>query len=49
MEAASDAEIIKFARENQYACITLDADFHSILVLEANNKLKKKIEKRNKE
>ena len=34
MERASDREIIEFARQNNRYCITLDADFHSIIAVD---------------
>jgi predicted nuclease of predicted toxin-antitoxin system len=31
MSRASDADILRFARAESRACVTLDADFHSLL------------------
>lgn len=31
MAAASDAEILAFAKQHSYAVVTLDADFHTLL------------------
>lgn len=33
MQSSPDEDIIDYARINNYICLTLDADFHSILVL----------------
>lgn len=34
MERATDRAIIDYARENNCCCITLDADFHSIIAVD---------------
>lgn len=33
MERATDSEIIDYARTNNLCCVTLDADFHSIIAV----------------
>jgi len=38
MSRASDMEILAFARLEQRVCITLDADFHTLLVVHAQQK-----------
>lgn len=36
MSKSSDIEMIKFAKENGYVCITIDSDFHTIMALSGN-------------
>ena len=33
MATSTDAEILEYARQEKYAIVTLDADFHTLLVL----------------
>jgi predicted nuclease of predicted toxin-antitoxin system len=34
MATSTDAEILEYARQRNYAVVTLDADFHTLLVLQ---------------
>lgn len=33
MERAKDHEIIEYAREHNYVCVTLDSDFHTLIAV----------------